>query len=357
MKKVIIITECRRFIFNFGETLQAVALNLVISKLGFQCVTASYENEKGNFNSWFKHNIGRYGIRGLKFELFRMKNMKYPVFRSNQKEDFENLLKDADAVVCGSDCIWYEKDYNAVFFLNFPKNKILKIAYAPSLRDDIISNPMYERIVARWITDFSFLSTREKAGSKIIEQISGRKVETVLDPTLLIAQKEWNQMCAKRLIKTPYVIMYVIGKTKCMKSIISQVRSYYKGRKMIWITMEKNDGYPIGEGIISVGPAEFLSLIRYADAVVTDSFHGSAFSVIYRKQFYAIKRIVDKNDAYDHDCRIKNIMEILGIRNYYLPDEQIDFYNDKIDYSDVSKKLLLERKKSMKYLRNALKEL
>lgn len=88
---------------------------------------------------------------------------------------------------------------------------------------------------------------------------------------------------------------------------------------------------------------------------MTDSFHGCAFSIIYQRPLYAVKRIVNENDIYDHDCRIKNIFETLGIRNFYLPDEQIDFLNDRINYSDISKKLLLERKKSMKYLKSALK--
>lgn len=354
MKKVVVITECRRFRFNFGETLQAVALNRAISKLGFECVTASYENQKEDFSKWFKTHIKEYGVRGLKFEIFRIRNMKYPMMRSNQKEDFEKMLVDADAVVCGSDCIWYEKVYNSILFLNFPKVKIPKIAYAPSLRDDMITNPMYERIVARWTKDFKALSTREKAGSKIIERISEKRVETVLDPTLLITQKEWNHMSSKRLIKTPYVAIYVIGKSSCTQKFISQIQSHFPGRKLIWITMENNDGYPIGDGIVNVGPAEFISLIRYADAVVTDSFHGSAFSIIYEKQFYAIKRIIDENDVYDHDCRIKNILNILEINNYFSKDEKINFENSRIDYKHVNGKLLAERKKSLGYLKNAL---
>lgn len=354
MKKVVVITECRRFRFNYGETLQAVALNRVISQLGFQCLTASYENEKEDFHFWFRNNIKKYGIRGLKFELFRIKYMKFPVVRSNQKKDFENLLQDADAVVCGSDCIWYEKDYNSVFFLDFPRIRIPKIAYAPSLRDDIIISPVYEKRVVRWIGDISYLSTRERAGSKIIENIAKRKVETVLDPTFLISKKDWNRMSAKRLVNEPYVIMYVIGRSDCMASVIRQIKQYYADKKIIWIEMENNDTYSEGEEKLHIGPAEFISLIRYSDAVVTDSFHGSAFSIIYQKQFYAIKRIVNDKDIYDHDCRIKNIIEVLGINNYFLPEEKIDFEKGKINYADVSKKLLTERKKSMKYLRNAL---
>ena len=355
MKKVAVITECRRFMFNYGETLQAVALNRAISKLGYKCITASYESQRNIFHGWFKRNIKEYGVRGLRFELFRLRNMKYPIVRSDKKERFARLLEEMDAAVCGSDCIWYEKCYNDIFFLDFPKNKIPKIAYAPSLRDDVITKRAYERDVSIWTKAFSFLSTRERAGSKLIEKLSGKKVETVLDPTFLLRQEEWNKMSAKRLIEAPYIIMYVIGRSSHLRTILSQVQKQYPDRKFLWITMEANNGYPIGEGRTDWGPAEFISLIRYADAVITDSFHGTAFSIIYQKQFYAVKRIVDARDRYDHDCRIRNILELLGIDNYFLPNDRIDFENSHIDYSCVNEKLLLEKKKSIRYLKNALK--
>lgn len=339
---------------NYGETLQAVALNHVITKLGYQCITASYENQKVDFEGWFKRNIRKYGIRCAKYELFRRKNIRYPIMRSNEREKFEKLLLNADAVVCGSDCVWYEKDYNSIFFLYFPKINIPKISYAPSLRDDTITDSMYFRKVKKWLNDFSYLSTREIAGSKIISELSHRYVETVLDPTLLLNQKEWNKMSASRLIREPYILIYIIGKTKCMKDIISEVESFYKGRKLIWITMENNDGYYSGEALNNIGPAEFLSLVRYADVVVTDSFHGSAFSIIYEKQFYVIKRIVGDNDIYDHDCRIKNILSICNIHNYFSYDSILTFDASKIDYALVNKILLTERSKSMKFLKKAL---
>ena len=162
-------------------------------------------------------------------------------------------------------------------------------------------------------------------------------------------------MSAKRLIEAPYIIMYVIGRSSHLRTILSQVQKQYPDRKFLWITMEANNGYPIGEGRTDWGPAEFISLIRYADAVITDSFHGTAFSIIYQKQFYAVKRIVDARDRYDHDCRIRNILELLGIDNYFLPNDRIDFENSHIDYSCVNEKLLLEKKKSIRYLKNALK--
>lgn len=356
MKKVVVITECRRFRFNYGETLQAVALNRIITKMGFHCITASYENSKNDFNGWFRHNIKKYGIRGLKYEIFRIRNMKYPVMRSNQKEDFEKILKTADAAICGSDVIWYEKDYNDIFFLYFPDIKIPKIAYAPSLRDNIIKNRMYNKRVKKWTQDFSYLSTREREGSEIIQRISNREVSNVLDPTFLLSDREWDKMCRKRLIKEPYILMYVIGKTDCMKSQISQIKNNYRDKKIVWINMENNNGYKNGKSLLHIGPAEFISLIKYADIVVTDSFHGVAFSIIYKKQFYALKRMIDKNDIYDNDIRIKNLLELLDLSNYFWKEEKVDFTN-KIDYSKVMKKLSGERKVSIKYLQKALSEI
>lgn len=353
-KKVVIITECRRFRMNYGETLQAVALNRVISKLGCHSITASYENQKVDLREWFLKNIREYGIRAVQYELFRMRYMSHIIMRSNNKEDFKKLLTKADAVVCGSDVIWYEKDYNSIFFLNFPQINIPKIAYAPSLRDSIVEDACYKSKVKRWVNDIDYLSTREKAGSEIIEELSGRKVETVLDPTLLLSANDWNMMCGRRVIKQRYIFLYVIGKTSILNNILMQVQLCFPGRRLVWVKMEDNDGYPEGEALSNIGPAEFLSLVRYADAVVTDSFHGTAFSVIYHKQFLAIKRIVDENDIYDNDCRLRNIIELLKVKNYYTIHDRIDFIQNKIDYRNVEKYLTEERRKSWNYLKRAL---
>lgn len=353
-KRVVIITECRRFRMNYGETLQAVALNRAISKLGYHCTTASYENQEADLKGWFLKNIREYGIRAMQYEIFRKRYMSHTIMRSNVREDFEKILSGADAVVCGSDVIWYEKDYNSIFFLHFPKLSIRKIAYAPSLRDSVAADASYRCKVRRWAKEIDYLSTREKAGSRIIEELSGRGVETVLDPTLLLSKAEWNRMCAKKIIQEPYIFLYVIGKSSVLESILTQVQSCFPGRKVVWIKMESNDGYPIGETLSNIGPAEFLSLIRYADVVITDSFHGTAFSVIYHKQFLAIKRIVNEDDVYDYDCRLKNILEILKIENYYSIDDNRGFDYYEIDYQKVEKRLNKERRKSWRYLKSAL---
>lgn len=353
-KKVVIITECRRFRMNYGETLQAVALNRAIAKLGYHCTTASYENQEADLKGWFLKNIREYGIRAMQYEIFRIRYMSHTIMRSNSREDFEKILSGADAVVCGSDVIWYEKDYNSVFFLHFPKLSIRKIAYAPSLRDSVAVDVSYRCKVRRWAKEIDYLSTREKAGSQIIEELSGRNVETVLDPTLLLSKVEWNRMCAKKIIQEPYIFLYVIGKSSVLESILRQVQLHYPGRKIIWIKMEENDEYPMGINLKNIGPAEFISLIRYADVIITDSFHGTAFSVIYHKQFLAIKRIVNEDDVYDNDCRLKNILKVLKIENYYSIDDNVEFEHNEIDYQKVEKRLNMERKKSWRYLKSAL---
>ena len=273
-----------------------------------------------------------------------------------KKEDFEKLIDKADVLFCGSDCIWYEKDYNDILFMFFPKKKIPKIAYAPSLRDSVVTDNMYEKRVSKWIGQIDHLSTRELDGSRIIEEISKRTCQTVLDPTLLLDKRIWDNMSGKRIIKESYIVLYIIGKSRELVPILTQVKKFYKNRRIIWIGMENNNGYPFGDVLIDIGPAEFISLIKYADAVITDSFHGTAFSIIYEKQMYSIKRIVNKRDIYDNDCRIKNVFDFLGIHNYYTKSDKIDFKGAEIDYQEVSKKLKKQRETSLDYIVNALKD-
>jgi len=356
MKKAVIVTECRRYYFNFGETLQAVALNRIISNFGFKCVTASYEDTKKGLINYLQTRTTPYKLRGIKFELFRQKHMKYQMFRSNKKEAFEKYLKSADVIFCGSDCIWYEHVGNDILFLYFPNVKVPKIAYAPSLRDSIVKDKNYLENVKKWTKEIDYLSTREIAGSKIISDVTGRQVETVLDPTLLCSKNTWKTMSAPRIEKEPYIVCYFIGKTAPLKKIINQIKKTFSGKKMVWIGMENNNGY-FGRNIyLDIGPAEFISLIQHADIVITDSFHGTAFSLIFEKQFYAIQRIVDYKDQYENDARICNILELLGIFNYYQKDDIIDFSESHIDYRVVTPFLKKLRVKSMNYIKRALLE-
>ena len=354
MKNIAIVTECRRFVFNYGETLQAVALNKAVSNMGYNAFTISYEHQKDNFRWWFIPHWRQYYLRALKFEMFRQENCSNTIFRSDDKSSIEQFLSNMDAVVCGSDCIWYEKCYNSILFLNFPRLHIPKIAYAPSLRDSVSYDKGYQRKVARWGRDFDYISTREIAGSKIVADLCKRKVVTVLDPTFLIERAEWDKMSAKRIIKEPYIFIYALGRTTPLGSIVKQISEHYRINRIVWIKMENNDGYCIGNAVLHVGPSEFISLIKYSAAVITDSFHGSVFSIIYNKPLYAIKRIIDEKDVYDNDARIKNIFEIMGINNYFSAEDDIDFAHCRIDYEQVNKKMTMEKLYSYAFLKDAL---
>lgn len=355
MDKVVIITECRRFKFNYGETLQAVALNRYISDMGYKCITASYENEKSDLHDWFNKNLNNSIVRGLKFELFRLMNLRHYIMRSYNKSKFEEIIEDAYAVVCGSDCIWYEKCYNSIYFLNFPTKRIKKIAYAPSLRDSVVTDT-YKMRVARWAKQIQYLSTREKSGSEIIQDITGRDVITVLDPTMLIGKKEWDKLCSRRRIRKPYILVYIIGQISSQLLYINQVREYYSDKEIIVIHMDNNDDDIGGEVIYDAGPSDFISLIKYADVVITDSFHGAAFAIMYHKQVYSFKRTVNGQDIYDNDCRITNLFSLFGINNYYYENDKIDFKKSKINYKKIDNIYFSEQQKSKKYLENALKQ-
>lgn len=358
-KKVVIITECRRWTCNYGETLQAVALNRYISKLGYNTYTVHYQYCKdANNRALYEEDFENYISKVLRFEFFRKKYMKNSVVRTGDKNYIEKLLDDTSVVICGSDCIWYEKDYNEVFCLYFPEKKLRKISYAPSLRDNKIDNiKQYSANIQKWTKGIDFLSCREEDGSHIIENITGRKCETVLDPTFLLSKDEWASMSSRRRVKESYIFVYILGRSMRIAKILDQISHHYPDRKIVWVRNSNNNGYNLGEVMEKVGPAQFLSLVRYADLVLTDSFHGTAFSLIFNKQVVAIKRVVSRKDTYENDSRIKNIFKKLKINNYYDVDENIDFNDLYIDYSTVAPVLNEEINNSKYFMEKALMNL
>lgn len=352
MKRVLIITECRKYRINYGETLQAVSLNRVVTSMGFDCITAAFEFPQNDIKWLLDHK--EFISRAIKGERFRRKFIKKGVVRGENKAFFTSLVKKADIVICGSDVIWYVKDYNSTYLLNFPGINIRKIAYAPSLRDYRIEDVCYKNKLARWAKDIDYLSTREKKGSDIITELTGRSVETVLDPTLLIKKREWDLMSSKRLFKSHYILIYVIGKTSLFEDQIKMFLKEFKEYNLIWIRMENNDGYFCGKSLLNVGPAEFISLIRYSDAVITDSFHGFAFSVIYQKMVYALKRVIDKDDLYDFDCRISNLINMLNLESIIQVQKNTEY--GLFDTKNCKNNLDKERRKSLNFLKRALED-
>lgn len=313
---------------NFGQRLQNLALQEVITRLGFDVYTIPQIlplNYKIN-------NIERHSI----FETFDKNYIKYycePIgdnYTPNGIDDFKFF-------VAGSDQIWspISKDVNKTFFLRFaPRYK--RIAYAPSISTSKI--PLRKSIIYfKYINGFRKLSVREYKAKNILKKITNKSISVLIDPTLMFDASFWKKYEKKPNYNVPsnFILYYGLGDNDESQYI----KDLAKDMECDYIILRE------GNKKFNIGPSEFLYLIDNASAIATDSYHGTVFSIIYNKKLYYIKR---KNNNIDMSDRFETLFYKLGI--------SLDQNSAvKFDYDKVKEKLNTEREESIKFLQKGLK--
>lgn len=370
MKKVALMTWFHYF--NYGTSLQVTASVHTIKKLGYQVDVINYiphaklvtlKNYKG-FN--FYYDLIKKKVKNRKertiidqerekaFEKFLVENINLTEKCQTASDLF--LLNDKyDAFVCGSDQIWAPNIFNDKYFLSFVENPKKMIAYAPSIGLSKIEDPYIKKQMSENISRFEYLSVREAQGAKIIKEICNKEARVVLDPTMLLSACEWDKLAIGENESKPYILCYFLGTNKDNWSHVYRLSEKINiPFKIIPVfTSDYGRGYEVVNG---VGPGEFINLVRNASMICTDSFHGTVFSIIYNKPFYAYERF-SSDDDYSQNSRIYNILELLGLQDRLVTNTKI-LPSDPIicDYTNVNEKLEIEREKSINYLKNALNE-
>lgn len=267
------------------------------------------------------------------------------------------LGKRYDAVVVGSDQLWLPEAAFGVFrTLRFVPDDVLKISYATSL--GVSEYPFYCKSSARqFLNRFDYISVREKQGKKIIETLTNKPVQIVVDPTYLLTYEKWLELIPyERNEYGEYVLCYFLGSDERARNI---VKSFAKKHSLKLISILSNESFlktddDFGTILVGKSPDEFINLIRNAKYVFTDSFHGLAFSVINRKNFYIFYR--KRVGATSRGSRIDNILEMWGLESRLLINgEEISLLNDEhIDYKAVERRIEEKRKASLKFIRDSL---
>lgn len=353
---------------NYGTSLQVVAMNKVLKKIGHETSVINYEDTNSPI-FLHKNNILHDGYielkkrikthpyhryeetkREEKFDQFLHDNLNFTE-KVNLLPEFKKLNNDFDAFVCGSDQIWSPSFFNPRYFLDFVNENHRKIAYAPSLGTNKIDDQITKAQITKYTKRFEYISTREKIGSKIISELIGRPVETVLDPTFLLTARDWEDIASNFSDNySPYMLVYMLGTNEEYWSNI------YKMAKQLNLQVKV---IPVffkdlkREGCIKepIGPNDFLSLIKNSDFVCTDSFHGLIFSINFKKEFIIFERF-KSNDQTNQNSRIYNSLDMFGLKNRLYVDVNNEY--KKIDYSKVESILNVERNKSMNYLIESL---
>jgi len=216
-----------------------------------------------------------------------------------------------------------------------------RITFSPSL--GIIDKNNIKNIeqVKKELNQFNYLCTREKEGTSIINDIlQTERAITTLDPTLLVNVDKWFELSRESNLKVSrkYVLVYFL---KCDdRNIYRKIDDFAKENDFVIIDLLNKDS-----SFYNSGPSEFLFLIKNADYIFTDSFHGVIFSILFEKKFYVFKR--GNNDLMY--SRISNILSILEISNVEYDGEII--FTNKPDYIEVNKKLSREKNKTLEFLK------
>lgn len=345
---------------NYGAIFQTCALAKKLNELKINAEIIDYRNSKheqeiNNMN--FNTAVGsKNKIKALlfskinnskkqKFQSFSDKNIKI----SKEKYDKNNIKKSInnyDFFITGSDQVWNlnltNEDYN--YFLKFVDDEKIKISYASSFGYSKIPEK-YVNNSKKYLNKYKKISVREKQGANITTALTNKKVDVVLDPTLLLTKDEWLELSKPVRFKIPekYILLYVVSPTK---EDFEMARKFSKIVNMKIILINYNMKYILGmKNCFDLGPEEFLWLFKNSTYVLTNSFHGTAFSINFNKEFYV--RLSKKEN--NGNSRIENIINITGLQDRYL-DENCKIINKSIDWHEVNEKIKKERKKSLDFL-------
>ena len=264
-----------------------------------------------------------------------------------------------DAVMVGSDQLWGPGGITSNFYnLMFAGDGILKLSYAASFGVSKIEPKLHNKY-REFLSRMDYISVRENKGKELVEELSDKTAEVVVDPVMLLTPDEWLEKIPNiNRCGEPYIFAYLLGASAEYRNAITEF-AMRKGLKIITSrhmdTYNKTDENFGDEAPYDVGPAEFVNYIRNAEYIFTDSFHGSVFSMLYQKQFM-IFVLYDSDSLTSKNSRINSFCENYGLsaRRY---NGDIYAVENAIDYKSVGEKTAAHIKKSKAFLDRALADL
>lgn len=345
---------------SYGASLQMTALYSYLRNMGVDVEVINYINDymssKQHIYRGVKKRLLYRALIGVLdypntylFKAFEDAVIRYPAKPIHDDLGLGKISTRYSHIICGSDQVWNPEitgnDLN--YFVRFCDDSVKRIAYAPSFGITEL-NAEYGNNVKQELKKFSALSVREESGKRIVNSLVEQDCKLVIDPSMLMTKEFWESK-AKPIKNLPkhYIAMFVLNTNS---DLIKEFYEYFSnlvglpvmviGGNLLSKVRNKNSVFPIG-------PAEWLTLIKNADYVISDSFHGTAFSILFDKQFYS--SIVSSTSS-----RIKMLLQTFNLENRLIENNPKDGSIDYIEYQEVHDILQKKRKESQRYLRNSL---
>lgn len=350
---------------NYGTVLQAIALQKYLRSNGFDVELINYTIDDKKKKKTLKHFFSRLilkvnKIKYKKLFLKRSESFKNIIYDNckvskevKSKEEYIKLCNSYDVIIFGSDQIWNPDVYHPFYFANFSEINCKRIAYAPSFGMSHIPNDKKEKIVEA-LKRFSEISVREEKGCEIVKEMINKDVNTVIDPTLLLTENEWKEFEEEiDICNEDYVLCYFLSDNL---SHWKAVKKFAREKKLKLVIIPHNGLSYIQSKYImkfcTVG--NFLSLIKNARYIVTDSFHGAIFSIIYKKQFILFERHNPMDEA-SQNSRLYNLLKMLDLDDVLLKyGTKTIKKGNAIDYLQVENNLSNLIRDSKTYLNKAI---
>lgn len=262
-------------------------------------------------------------------------------------------------VICGSDQIWLPSHaLERYYLLDFLPDSVKKISYAPSFGVSTIPG-IVKSNYKRALNKFDTITVREDTGAGLIKELTGNDCPVVVDPTLLLTANQWVEFLKieKPLIQEKYVLAYFIGVAEEHRK---KAKEYAQDHNLKLVLLPNIDEIVEADTeyadipLYHAGPDDFVNLIKNAEAVFTDSFHGTVFSLIFQKNVYCFERF-NKNSKHSTNSRIYSLLSKTHIENRLVRDMDADLQTDPIDYVRVTADIDRLRKSSIRILEEALK--
>ena len=361
---------------NYGTVLQAYALQRYLRDKGYEVHNLDYapsalekvlnllksKNSPSLFLEKWENYLTRKKASHQKLE---SKYKKFDVFLENNFHLTDRIISPKqiksysdrfEVFICGSDQIWSPMLFNPVYYFDFVDDSKIKISYACSF--GVSEIPDNKRNVIKGLLQrYTNISVREQEGCRIVYKLLEQQVPVVVDPVFLLEQSEWDKIAAEKLLEEDYIFAYFLSNNDEHVKIAMDIAGQYN-LKLVLVPVTKEQ-YDIDAILVEdAGPEEWISLIKHAKIVLTDSFHGSVFSLIYEKKLMIFKRFSD-NSKKSQNSRIYTLIKQYGLEDWLVSGRDRESYlqnlEDKYDTkrykaikecircnSDDSKKWLLE---------------
>lgn len=363
MKKIGIVTYNIYGNFtNYGSALQTWALNRVIEKLGYIPVLIDYCPSihldknilKPLERMWDQDEESKKNCE-MTLPAIRENYYKFEDFFTNRfsrtqrytSQNFQCSSGDVGSYVCGSDtifCIEESNGFDDGFFANYDCMKGNSIAYAASFGDTYISESDYSILKDR-LKNFKAIGIRESKMVGYVKNNVNIPVERTIDPTLLLKSEEYDEITASRTIEEKYLLLYTRRFNPEMQRYAEEM-ARENGWKVVEISLRATNAEKGHIMLYSAGVEEFLSLVKNAEYVVTNSFHGLMFSVQFKKQFSVFSRETG-------DSKIQEALELFGLEQNLLTKYTTQTLRIT-NYEDVHKRIISAREKSLVFLKDEL---